>query len=121
MAPVTNEGVQTMKIFRRVTIGMVLAGVALPSMAGSADREHLAQCKSELRKVYGEDTRMKLKSIKRSRNGNQMQILAVGGDGGSEMTTCWVDGDGFANMRDHEGVALSVPAYDVGDKLSQND
>ena len=110
-----------MKMFRRVTIGMVLAGVALPSMAGSLDREHLAQCKSELKRVYGEDTRMKLKSIKRNRNGNKMRIQAVNPDGGSELTTCWVDGDGITNMRDHDGVALVAPAYDTGDKLSANE
>jgi hypothetical protein len=109
-----------MKMFRRVTIGMVLAGVALPSMAGSSDNENLTQCKAELRKIYGEDARLKLKSIKRSRSGNQMRIQAVGTQGGSEMTTCWIDGEGVANMRDQDGMALTAPEYDASDKLTQN-
>lgn len=107
-----------MKMFKRVTIGMVLAGVAVPSLAGSLDREHLAQCKSELKRVYGEDSRMKLKSIKRSRGGNQMRIQAVVPDGGSHMSTCWVDSEGMTNMLDQEGVALVIPGFDSEDKLS---
>lgn len=107
-----------MKMFKRVTIGMVLAGVAVPSLAGSLDREHLAQCKSELKRVYGEDSRMKLKSIKRSRAGNQMRIQAVVPDGGSHMATCWVDSEGMTNMLDQEGVALVIPEFDSEDKLS---
>jgi hypothetical protein len=109
-----------MKMFRRITIGMVLAGVALPSMAGSMDREHLAQCKSELKKVYGDDTRLKLKSIKRSRAGNQMRIQAVGSEGGSEMTTCWVDSEGMTNLQDRDGLALTAPDYDASDKVTQH-
>ena len=110
-----------MKMFRRVTIGMVLAGVALPSMAGSMDREHLAQCKSELKKVYGDDARLKLKSIKRSRGGNQMRIQAVGSEGGSEMTTCWIDSAGVTNLQDHDGLALTAPDYDTSDKVTQHE
>jgi hypothetical protein len=111
----------TMKMFKRVTIGMVLAGVAIPAMATAPDSAHLAQCKSDLKRVYGEDTRLKLKSIKRSRNGNQMRIKAIVPDSGSHMTTCWVDHDGVTNMQDKNGVALVAPSFDSGDKVSQND
>ena len=89
-------------------------------MAVSADREDLAQCKSELKRVYGEDSRLKLKSMKRSRHGNQMRIQAIIPDAGSEMVTCWVDRDGVANMLDHEGVALVAPEFDSMDKVSQS-
>ena len=109
-----------MKMFRRVTIGMVLAGVALPSAAGNMDREHLTLCKAELKRVYGEDTRTKLKSIKRKSTGNQMRIQAIKPEGGSEMTTCWVDGEGLTNLRDKEGVVLAAPEYDNADKVSQS-
>ena len=110
-----------MKMFRRITIGMVLAGVAAPGLAASADREDLAQCKSELKRVYGEDTRLKLKSIRRTRTGNQMRIQTIIPDAGSEMVTCWVDQDGVANMQDHDGIALIVPEFDSMDKVTLND
>lgn len=109
-----------MRMFRRVTIGMVLAGVAIPSLAANMDREHLTQCKSELKRVYGEDSRMKLKSIKRNRNGNQMKIQAVIPDGENHMTTCWVDRDGVINIVDQDGVALLTPEFDSSDKVTQN-
>ena len=109
-----------MKMFRRITIGMVLAGVAAPGLAASVDREDLAQCKSQLKRVYGEETRMKLKSIKRSRNGNQMRIQTIVPGAKSEMVTCWVDQDGVANMQDHDGVALVFPEFDSADKVTQS-
>ena len=109
-----------MKMFRRVTIGMVLAGVAAPSLAANVDRENLAQCKSELKRVYGEDSRMKLKSIKRSRQGNQMRIQTSIGDGQLHVATCWVDREGMVNLVDKNGVALTEPEYDEADKVSLN-
>ncbi|MFK8047589.1 MAG: hypothetical protein AB8B81_04050 [Halioglobus sp.] len=109
-----------MKMFRRVTIGMVLAGVAAPSMAASNNSQHLALCKSELKRVYGEDTRLKLKSIKKKRGGNQMRIQSVV-DGLSSMSTCWVDREGGINLLDREGVAIEVPAYDQAEKVTLND
>jgi hypothetical protein len=99
---------------------MVLAGVAAPGLAATVDRENLAQCKSQLKRVYGEETRMKLKSIKRSRNGNQMRIQTIVPGAKSEMITCWVDHDGVANMQDHDGVALVFPEFDSADKVSQS-
>ncbi|MFT4824241.1 MAG: hypothetical protein ACJAUG_002221 [Halioglobus sp.] len=109
-----------MKMFRRVTIGMVLAGVAAPSMAASStDNDHLALCKSELKRIYGEDTRLKLKSIKKQRGGNQMRIQSVV-DGLSAMSTCWIDREGGINLLDHEGVAIEVPAYDDTEKVTLN-
>lgn len=109
-----------MKMFRRVTIGMVLAGVAGPSLAAGADREDLALCKSELKKIYGEDTRLKLKSIKKQSSGNKMRIQSIV-EGGSYMATCWVDKEGDINVLDKEGVALEAPKYDAEDKVSLND
>ena len=109
-----------MKMFRRVTIGMVLAGVAAPSLAASSNNDHLSLCKSELKRVYGEDTRLKLKSIKKKRGGNQMRIQSVV-DGVSSMSTCWVDREGGINLLDREGVAIEVPAHDATEKVSLND
>jgi len=100
---------------------MVLASIALPSVAGTHDRENLAQCKSELRKVYGDNTTMKLKSIRRSRAGAQMRIKTIPAGDESRLVTCWIDSEGAANMVDKEGVALVAPAYDTADKVSLND
>jgi len=109
-----------MKMFRRVTIGMVLAGVAAPSMAANANSQHLAQCKSELKRVYGEDTRSKLKSLKRKRSGNHMQIQSVV-DGVRSLSTCWVDREGDINLLDREGVAIDVPAGRAAQNITLND
>ncbi|MEH6583425.1 MAG: hypothetical protein V7754_15920 [Halioglobus sp.] len=110
-----------MKMFRRVTIGMVLAGVAGPAMATTVDRDHLAQCKSALKSVYGDESRMKLKSIRRSRKGDQMRIQAIEQGGESHITTCWVDRDGEANVLDQDGVALVEPVPDTQNRVSMND
>ena len=108
-----------MKTFTSFAVSMVLASAALPSVAGTHDRENLAQCKAELRKVFGDNSRLKLKSIKRSRDGAHMRIktLPVGGE--SQMVTCWVDNEGMTNMIDKEGVAVVAP--DFGETVSLND
>lgn len=110
-----------MKTFTSFAVSMVLASAALPAMAGTHDRENLAQCKSELRKVFGDNTTMKLKSIKRSRGGAHMRIKTIPVGGESQMVTCWVDSEGMTNMVDKEGVAVVSPIYDDGDKVSLND
>lgn len=110
-----------MRTFTSFAVSMVLASAALPSMAGTHDREHLAQCKSELRKVFGDNTTMKLKSIKRSRGGAHMRIKTVPNGGESRMVTCWVDSEGMTNMVDREGVALIAPTYENGEAVSLND
>ena len=108
-----------MKTFTSFAVSMVLASAALPSVAGTHDRENLAQCKAELRKVFGDNSTLKLKSIKRSRDGAHMRIKTVPVDGESQMVTCWVDSEGMTNMIDKEGVAVVAPNY--GDKVSLND
>ena len=110
-----------MKTFTSFAVSMVLASAALPALAGTHDRENLAQCKSELRKVFGDNTTMKLKSIKRSRDGAHMRIKTIPVGSDSRMVTCWVDNEGMTNMVDKEGVALVAPTYEDGDKVSMND
>ena len=120
IAPDKTTGEDDMKMFRRVTIGMVLAGVAGPSMAAGADREDLSLCKSELKKIYGEDTRLKLKSIKKQSSGNRMRIQSIV-ESGSYMATCWVDKEGDINVLDKEGVALKAPEDNADNTVSLND
>ena len=121
IAPVNTTGVIGMKTLTAITMGLILAGTALPSLAGTKDNENLAQCKAELKKVYGEDTRLKLKSIKRSRSGNQMRINAIPAEGDSQLVTCWVDRDGQINMMGKDGVAIIAPGADMGNQVSLND
>ncbi len=106
-----------MKMFRRVTIGMVLAGVAAPSLAASNDREDLALCKSDLKKIYGEDTRMKLKSLRKKSGGTQMRIQSFV-DGESYIANCFVNRDGETNLQDSKGVALEAAQYDPAGKVT---
>jgi hypothetical protein len=108
------------KLTTAFTIGLVLTGHAVTAAAGQVDREQLGQCKAELKKVYGDDARVKLKSIKRSRVGNQMRLQAIPAEGGSQMVTCWLDDAGAVNMVDKQGVALAVPV-NTGDQVSLND
>ena len=77
-----------MKTFTSFAVSMVLASAASPSVSGTHDRENLAQCKAELRKVFGDNSTLKLKSIKRSRNGTHMRIKTLPVDGESQMVTC---------------------------------
>jgi hypothetical protein len=99
-----------MRSFRRITIGMVLAGVAGPAMSATVDRENLALCKNGLKQIYGEDSRLKLKSIKQHRKGKQMRIQAVSADGEKQMTTCWVDDQGALRITDKNGAPLEASA-----------
>ena len=110
-----------MKTLAIATLGLVLAGTSVTALAGSQDREHLTQCKNAVIRVLGEDTDVKLKGIKRVRGGAHMRIRAVPVGGDSEMLTCWVDKSGITNIHDSAGVAMNIPAYDVGDKVSLND
>ncbi len=110
-----------MKTFTSFAVSMVLASAALPAMAGTHDRENLAQCKSELRKVFGDNTTMKLKSIRRSRGGAHMRIKTIPFGSESRMVTCWIDNEGMTNMVDKEGVAVVSPLYDDSDKVSLTD
>jgi len=110
-----------MKTFTSFAVSMVLASAALPAMAGQKDNENLTQCKSELRKVFGENTRLNLKSMKRSSGSIHMRILARPAGSESQMVTCWVDSSGLTNVVDKEGVALIAPMMEAGEKVSLND
>jgi hypothetical protein len=109
-----------MRTLTSLAVSLVLASAALPAAAGQKDNENLTQCKSELRKVFGDNTRMKLKSMKRSSGNVHMRIQAKPADGESQMVTCWVDSSGLTNLVDKAGVALTTPAMENGEKVSLN-
>ena len=110
-----------MKTLAIATLAMILAGTSVAVSAGSQDREDLTQCKNAVIRVFGEDTNVKLKGIKRVRGGAHMRIKAVPAEGDSEVVTCWVDKSGITNIHDSAGVAMTVPGYDSSDKVSLND
>ena len=103
-----------MKTLAIAILGLVLTGASASTMAAKIDSQQLAQCKADISRVFGDDTRMKLKGVKRSRVGAQMRIHAVPTDGESQLVTCWIDKEGNANINDRDGVAMAIPAYGEG-------
>ena len=102
-------------------VGVLMAGMAVGAMASKQDRENLAQCKSSIEAVYGEDARTKLKGVKNKRSGTTMRIKTIPAEGESLLVSCMVDREGGITLTDSEGVALTDPAYDAADKVSLND
>lgn len=91
-----------------------LAAVASSSQAASTmDRQHLAQCKSDLARVYGEDDWLRLKAVNRVRGKAHMRIKVISDQGPNSMVTCWVDRDGRTQAVDSEGLAVAIPGSDV--------
>ena len=103
-----------MKTLAIATLGLILTGASASSIAAKLDTQGLAQCKADISRVFGENTRMKLKGVKRSRVGAQMRIHAVPQEGESELLTCWVDKEGNTNITDREGIAIVIPVYGEG-------
>ncbi len=103
-----------MKMLAIAALGLVLTGASASTMAAKQDRQNLAQCKSDIASVFGDDTRMKSQGVKRSRVGAKMKIHARPTDGESQLVICWIDKEGNTNLHDREGVAMAIPAYGEG-------
>ena len=108
-----------MKILPAIIIGLAVSGAASSSLATTSEREQLAQCKSGLEAIYGEDSRFKLASIRTGRQ-VKMRIKAIPAEGNSVLVSCWIDSGGKLNLTDKAGVALTTPTYDSADKVSLN-
>ncbi len=107
-----------MKHYKRYlarSAGLLLAGAVLPASGGDAESDQLALCKSELKKVYGKEARLKLQGIQRSYHGSKMRISAYADDGSSHRTTCWVDREGMVNLVDRDGADLLASANASGE------
>ena len=105
-----------MKKLITTTLGVVLAASAVSAFAGSADRENLAQCKADLKAHYGDDTRLRLRSIKRSSGETHMRMMVKPAEGENTLIVCSVSRDGVSSLADSEGVALV--AADAEQKVS---
>ena len=99
-------------------LGVVLATSAVSAFAGKKDQENLAQCKADVKAYYGEDTRMRLRSIKRSSGETHLRLM-VGADSGNTLVVCSVSRDGISSLADSEGVALVAPATEEKVSLAQ--
>lgn len=110
-----------MKKLMVTVMGVVLAGSAVTAMASKSDKEQLSQCTANIETVFGEETRTKLKGIKRGRSGNTLKIQAIPAGGEGQTVKCWVDKEGEVTLMDSEGVAIAAPTYETSDKVSLND
>jgi hypothetical protein len=109
-----------MKSLTTLLLSTVLAGGTLAAHAGSSDARDLATCKSELTRLYGEETRLKLAGIQNNRNGTRMKISARPGNGESHLVTCWVDREGMTNLVNRQGEVLLVGAAHEADQVTLN-
>lgn len=106
-----------MKILQAMTLGLVMSTVALPALANKATRQQLADCKTELRAMYGEETHVRLRSISKRRI---MRIWTVPPEGDSLLVHCSKNAAGKLNLMDGEGLTLVNPNRDSINKVSSN-
>ena len=94
-----------MKKFIVSSLGIILATGAVSAFAGKKDQENLAQCKADVKAHYGEQTRMRLRSIKRGEEETHMRLM-VSAPEGNTLVVCSVDAAGASSLADRDGVAL---------------
>jgi len=105
-----------MKKVMYMTLGVLLATGAASALAGSGDREQLAQCKELVGAHFGEDARTRLRSIRTRADGTHMRISVRPVAGEKQTIVCTRNDDGLSlNTRD--GVALMAPA-EAAEKLT---
>ncbi|MFT7288859.1 MAG: hypothetical protein ACI87W_002983 [Halieaceae bacterium] len=91
-------------------IGVVLATAAVSASAGKQDAEVLAQCKGAVESYYGDDTRTRLRSIRRSGGATLMRLQVKPQNGKNTAIVCSVGKDGVSNLSNSDGVALNAAA-----------
>ena len=95
------------------TLGIILATGAVSALAGKEDRENLAQCKADIGALYGDNTRMRLRSIKRGAAATQLRLMVTPRDAGNLVVVCSVDREGTVHLADRDGIAL-LPTEEGG-------
>jgi len=104
-----------MKKVLATTLGVVLAAGAASALADRQDRAHLTQCKADIAAYYGEDTRMRLRSIRRAAGETHLRLTVTPDGGGNRVVVCSVSrGDGASSLADGDGMALAP----LGDRRS---
>ena len=92
------------------TLGIILAAGAVSAFAGKQDREHLAQCTADIKSYYGDGTRTRLRSIKRSSGETHLRLMVNPRDGENTVVICSVGNSGASSLATKDGVALTTPA-----------
>lgn len=89
--------------------GVLLAGGAASVLAGSGDRQQLAQCKALVDAHFGDDTRTRLRSIRSRADGTYMRLSVRPADGDKRRIVCTRNDDGLS-LSTGDGVALVAQA-----------
>ncbi len=102
-----------------LTVGAVSLQLALlGAQAQAGQEEQLAQCKAALASVYGDDTRVKLRSISRGRDA-KMRLKVVPADADSVVANCWISADGTVRLEDRDGMAITAPGTQGVETVTQ--
>lgn len=101
------------------SIGIILATGAVSAFAGKQDRENLAQCKADIESYYGDSTRTRLRSIKRSSGETHLRLMVNPKDGENTVIVCSVSSDGASSLATGDGVALSSSESEQKVSLAQ--
>lgn len=91
------------------TFGIILATGAVSAFAAKQDRENLTQCKADIVSYYGESTRTRLRSIKRSAGETHLRMMVNPKDGENTVVVCSISNDGASSLATGDGVALTAP------------
>ncbi|WP_439102025.1 hypothetical protein [Congregibacter sp.] len=89
------------------SIGIILATSAVSAFAAKQDRENLAQCKADINAYYGDNTRTRLRSIKRRAGETDLRLMVNPKNGENTVIVCSVSGDGASSLATDDGVALT--------------
>jgi hypothetical protein len=100
--------------------GLTLATVALNASAGKAEQQQLAECKSALAAVYGDDLGTRLSNVRHRASGTHMRIRVTPASQPGETVICSKDRDGGLSLTTRDGVALT-PAADAAEKVTLAD
>ncbi|EAQ96802.1 hypothetical protein [Congregibacter litoralis] len=91
------------------SIGIILATGAVSAFAAKQDRENLAQCKADINAYYGDNTRTRLRSIKRSAGETHLRLMVNPKNGENTVIVCSVSSEGASSLATGDGVALTSP------------
>ncbi|MEM1188621.1 MAG: hypothetical protein AAGI72_08850 [Pseudomonadota bacterium] len=105
-----------MKKILATTLGVLLALGAVSALAGKQDRENLEHCKADINVLYGDGTRVRLRSIKREETRTELRMMVTPRGAGNQVVVCAVSPDGSTQLSDRAGIALR--ASEAADTVS---
>ena len=96
-----------MKKLIATVLGVALSAGTVSAFASKEDRQNLTQCKADVKTYYGDKTRVRLRSIKRSGGESHMRLMVNPKGGENTLVVCSVGRDGVTSLADRDGVALA--------------